>query len=89
MKKTIKKSIAVLSLVVLSALPLSIYAQGPDPGCDPCCEPGAPPPTPGSPCEGVICPAQCVPIDGGLSLLIAAGIGLGARRAYKRKKQSL
>ena len=26
------------------------------------------------------------PIDGGLSLLIAAGIGLGARKAYKAKK---
>jgi hypothetical protein len=26
------------------------------------------------------------PIDGGLSLLIAAGIGLGARKAYQRKK---
>jgi hypothetical protein len=24
------------------------------------------------------------PIDGGLSLLIAAGVGLGARRAYKK-----
>jgi hypothetical protein len=27
------------------------------------------------------------PIDGGLSLLIAAGIGLGAKKAYDRKKQ--
>jgi len=26
------------------------------------------------------------PIDGGLSLLIAAGIGLGAKKAYDRKK---
>ena len=26
------------------------------------------------------------PIDGGLSLLIAAGIGIGARKAYKAKK---
>jgi hypothetical protein len=27
------------------------------------------------------------PIDGGLSLLIAAGIGLGAKKAYQAKKK--
>ncbi len=33
-------------------------------------------------------PPPCVPIDGGISLLIAAGIGLGAKKAYDtRKKQ--
>ena len=37
---------------------------------DPCDDPDNPP----------------CPIDGGLSLLIAAGIGLGAKKAYKRKK---
>ena len=29
------------------------------------------------------------PIDGGLSLLIAAGIGIGAKKAYDKKKQSV
>jgi len=29
------------------------------------------------------------PIDGGLSLLIAAGIGIGAKRAYDHKKKSV
>ena len=29
------------------------------------------------------------PIDGGLSLLIAAGIGLGAKKAYQQRKKSL
>lgn len=29
------------------------------------------------------------PIDGGLSLLIAAGIGLGAKKAYDKKKSSV
>lgn len=29
------------------------------------------------------------PIDGGLSLLIAAGIGLGARRAYNRRRLAI
>jgi hypothetical protein len=33
-------------------------------------QPGAPP---------------CVPIDGGVSLLIAAGIGLGAKKAYQER----
>lgn len=28
------------------------------------------------------------PIDGGLSLLIAAGVGIGARKAYKMKKNT-
>ena len=27
------------------------------------------------------------PIDGGLSLLIAAGIGIGAKKAYEKKKK--
>lgn len=29
------------------------------------------------------------PIDGGLSLLIAAGIGLGAKKAYDNKKKTV
>jgi hypothetical protein len=29
------------------------------------------------------------PIDGGLSLLIAAGIGLGAKKAYDKKKKNI
>jgi len=28
------------------------------------------------------------PIDGGLSLLIAAGIGIGAKKAYDKKKKT-
>ena len=28
------------------------------------------------------------PIDGGLSLLIAAGIGLGAKKAYQQRKKA-
>jgi hypothetical protein len=28
------------------------------------------------------------PIDGGVSLLIAAGIGLGAKKAYDKKKKA-
>jgi len=40
---------------------------------DPGCDPGDP----------------ACPIDGGLSLLIAAGIGLGAKKAYDKKKKSV
>ena len=29
------------------------------------------------------------PIDGGVSLLIAAGIGLGAKKAYNKKKKAV
>ncbi len=29
------------------------------------------------------------PIDGGISLLIAAGIGLGAKKAYDKKKKAV
>ncbi len=78
MKKTIKKYFAIIFLSALAALPLQTFAQpDPDPGCSPCCgQPGCADP----------CPPQCVPIDGGLSLLIAAGIGLGAKKAYDRKK---
>lgn len=32
---------------------------------------------------------EACPIDGGLSLLIAAGIGLAAKKAYDRKKQDI
>lgn len=31
---------------------------------------------------------DAVPVDGGLSLLLAAGLGLGAKRAYTRRKQN-
>ena len=59
-------------IVAFYMLPLVSLAQ----------EPGCPSDCPGNP----DCPPQCVPIDGGLSLLLAAGIGIGAKKAYDRKK---
>ena len=53
----------------------------PPPGGNP--NPGCPPDCPG----GNNCPPRCVPIDGGLSLLIAAGIGIGAKKAYDRRRR--
>lgn len=42
-----------------------------------------PDPTPGS---GGCIPPDCVPIDGGLSLLLAAGVALGGKKLYKEFK---
>lgn len=43
---------------------------------------GQPPPDPG--CDPL---NPACPIDGGLSLLIAAGISIGAKKAYELKKK--
>jgi len=40
---------------------------------------GQPPPPP---------PPAAVPIDGGLSLLLAAGLGLGAKKAWDTRKKA-
>ncbi len=46
----------------------------------------APPPPPGN---GPACwPPPCIPIDGGISILMAAGAAYGAKKIYdSRKKQ--
>lgn len=81
MKRIIKLfSISFLTVLLLQVQLNTALAQGPPnppPG-----NPGCPPDCPGSP----HCPPRCVPIDGGLSLLIAAGIGIGAKKAYDRRK---
>ena len=79
-RKFFSRLFLILTLIVSFSAVENLYAQtaagpgGPfsDPGCDNCC-----PNCPG-------CPPQCVPIDGGLSLLIAAGIGVGI---WRRKKE--
>ena len=43
--------------------------------------PPPPPPTPGC------WPPPCVPIDGGISLLIAAGAIYGGKKLYNHKKE--
>ena len=53
------------------------------------------PPCTGDPWEIPSGPSQncctnvTVPFDGGISLLLAAGLGIGVRSAYKRKKQAV
>ena len=51
----------------------------------PCCDSPLPPGT--DPGCSVDCP-PC-PIDGGISLLLAAGIGLGAARNLKQKRKKI
>jgi hypothetical protein len=48
-------------------------------------QPGPPATGPG---PGGCFPPPCIPIDGGLSLLIAAGIGLAGKKAYDHHKDS-
>lgn len=47
----------------------------------------APPPPPAAapPCW----PPPCIPVDGGISFLIAAGAAYGAKKLYDRKKSRL
>lgn len=48
---------------------------------------GVPPPPP--PVSGPICwPPPCIPIDGGITLLIAAGAAYGAKKIYTSRKKA-
>ena len=53
------------------------------------CFAGAPPPLPTSGGTPGCWPPPCVPIDGGISLLIAAGAIYGGRKLYKNKKEEI
>jgi hypothetical protein len=75
MKQSTRKFIIVMLGVILFCLPFALSAQ-PLPGCSP----------DDCPIDDPFC---CVPIDGGLSLLIAAGVGLGAKKAYDRRKAAI
>jgi hypothetical protein len=46
-----------------------------------------PPPNPPSGGTPGCWPPPCIPIDGGISLLIAAGAIYGGRKLYKNKKE--
>jgi hypothetical protein len=61
-------------------------------GCVSFCISATPPPHPHSAAGGAVghpgCwPPPCVPIDGGISLLIAAGAIYGGRKLYSNKKE--
>ena len=48
---------------------------------------GAPPP-PSTSGDPGCWPPPCVPVDGGISLLIAAGAAYGAKKFYDKRKKS-
>jgi len=73
---------SVLFLIFTLAISISVSAQ--DCGTLPPCT-GDPLDVPGSNC----CNNVTVPFDGGISLLLAAGLGIGVRSAYKKRKQSV
>ncbi len=52
------------------------------------CLAGPPPPPSGASGGGFACwPPPCIPIDGGISLLIAAGAIYGGRKLYKNQQE--
>ena len=62
-----------LALLILVTLPSLIYAQGGNP-FDPGDFPCFPPP--------------CIPIDGGLTFLIAAGAAMAGKKLYDKSKEN-
>lgn len=69
------KTMTIKKMLVIAAIaigPIALHAQLPDPGGG--YTGGDPDQTP-------------VPFDGGLSLVIAAGVGFGVKKAYQARKQ--
>jgi hypothetical protein len=48
----------------------------------------APPPPPGGTVGPSCWPPPCIPVDGGISVLIAAGAAYGAKKIYDSRKKS-
>jgi len=73
MKKYTFKLIAVLSFVIALSLGTDVLASPPGGGGGP----GG---------DGGCIPPPCVPIDGGISLLVAAGVALGGKKIFDSLK---
>lgn len=72
-----KKSLIVFGILFLGMIiGNDLSAQPPNPG-------GGTNPTDDPPCW----PPPCVPIDGGLSFLLAAGLAYGGKKAYDISKE--
>jgi hypothetical protein len=70
----------ILTLILLLAIFVpSVFAAGPPVV--------APPPPPGGGLPPCWEPGPCIPIDGGISLLFAAGLALGGRKLSKSSKK--
>jgi len=68
-----KKIFATLVIILSLSVGDQLMAQPPDPG--------------GGGGGGPSCfPPPCIPIDGGLSLLLAAGVAYGGKKMYDLKK---
>ncbi len=76
----IKKILKFGFVLALILLPAVLLAQ---PG-----PPGGPPGPPGGGGIPPCWPPPCVPIDGGISLLVAAGLALGGKKAYDLHKKN-
>ena len=72
MKKEVPYIILVLSICSFLFI-ADIFAQGP-------------PPPPPPPCPVPPCPTN-IPIDGGISLLIAAGVAYGSKKIHDSRKK--
>jgi hypothetical protein len=70
----LKNMRSFILLIVFSLLTVVIYAQPGEPGEDP---------GNGEPNT----PTGAVPVDGGLGILLAAGIGYGAKKAHAYRKK--
>ncbi len=73
MKKYAFKLIATFSFVAIMALGTDVLASPPGGGGGP----GG---------QGGCIPPPCVPIDGGISLLVAAGVALGGKKIFDSVK---
>ncbi|MAY82598.1 MAG: hypothetical protein CMP59_00530 [Flavobacteriales bacterium] len=69
-----KKLITITFLFLAIGFSQDLIAQPPDPG-------GGGDPKPGC------FPPPCVPIDGGLSFLLAAGVAYGGKKVYDMNKK--
>lgn len=83
----VKRFFALFSFVVITTL--TFAAGGPGGGASAGGTGGGAPHGGGAPAAGGGCwPPPCVPIDGGISLLIAAGAIYGGRKLYQKHQES-
>lgn len=84
----LKRSLFLLVFIIVSSLIFAAPGGGPGGGTGAGSGGGAPHGG-GAPAAGGGCwPPPCVPIDGGISILIAAGALYGGKKLYDKHKQS-
>lgn len=73
MKKSTYKLFATLSFIAVMFIGIDVFASPPGGGGGPSGQGGCIPP-------------PCVPIDGGISFLVAAGVALGGKKIFDSLK---